>query len=66
MPRAAHHSAKRRVPFRYALRVSSLLICAVKNSGTRLAAFGVGVKSGVGYSSGVEERMISVFIGAAP
>src|SRR5713101_2052696 len=32
MPRASHHSAKRRVAFRYALRVWSLLICAVKNN----------------------------------
>ena len=40
--------ASRRVAFRYALRVWSLLICAVKNSRTRLAAWGVGVNSGAG------------------
>jgi hypothetical protein len=37
---AAHGRA-----FRYALRVWSLLICAVKHSRTRFAALGVGVKS---------------------
>src|ERR1039458_9949288 len=39
MPFSSHHWAKRRVAFRYALRVWSLLIWAVKNSSTRLAAF---------------------------
>ena len=52
MPRPSHHSAKRRVAFRYALRVWSLLIWAVKNSRTRFAAFGVGAKSGAGCSDG--------------
>jgi hypothetical protein len=33
---------------KHALRVWSLLIWAVKNSKTRFAAFGVGVKSGAG------------------
>ena len=45
---APHHSAKRRVAFRYALRVWRLLIWAVKNSRTRFAALGVGVNSGAG------------------
>ena len=45
---APHHSAKRRVAFRYALRVWPLLIWAVKNSRTRFAALGVGVNSGAG------------------
>ena len=52
MPRASHHSAKRRVAFRYALRVWSLLIWAVKNSSTRFAALGVGAKSGGGKHGG--------------
>src|ERR1039458_1655060 len=37
-----------------------LLNCAVKNSRTRCAAFGVGVNSEAGCSSGARERMISV------
>ena len=37
-----------------------LLICAVKNSRTRFAAFGVGVKSEAGSSSGAGERMVSL------
>ncbi len=51
MPFSSHYAAKRRVAFRYALRVWSLLTLAVKNSSTRLAvlgALGVGVKSGAG------------------
>ena len=48
MPCASHHSAKRRVAFRYALRVWPLLIWAVKNSRTRFAALGVGANSGAG------------------
>ena len=35
MPFSSHHAAKRRVAFRYALRVWSLLTWAVKNSRTR-------------------------------
>jgi hypothetical protein len=43
-----------------------LLIWAVKNSRTRLAAFGVGVKSGAGRSSATEERtMIAVLMSLA-
>jgi hypothetical protein len=48
MPFSFHHAAKRRVAFRYALRVWSLLIWPVKDSRTRLAALGVGAKSGAG------------------
>src|SRR5260221_11916044 len=58
----AHQAAKRRVALTYARRVWSLLICAVKNSRTRCAAFGVGVKSGAGRRSGEGARMISVVI----
>jgi len=36
---ASNHFANRRVVFRYAFRTWSLLICTVKNSSTRLAAF---------------------------
>ncbi len=56
MLRSPHHSAKRCVEFRYALRAWSLWIWAVKNSRTGLAAFGMGVNRGAGCSSAVEER----------
>jgi hypothetical protein len=48
MPFSSHQAAKRRVAFRYALRVWWLLIWPVKNSRTRFAALGVGVNSGAG------------------
>ena len=44
IPRASHQVANRRTAFRYALRVWSLLISVVKNSRTRFATLGVGVK----------------------
>ena len=42
------------------MRVWWLLICAVKDSGTRFAAFGVGVKSEADCSSGAGETTISL------
>ncbi len=36
-PLPSHHAAKRRVAFRYAFLVWSLLICAVENSSARFA-----------------------------
>ena len=52
MPRAAHHSAKRRVAFRYAFRVWSLLIWAVKNSRVR----GRGRCGGCHYGCAIQYR----------
>src|SRR5713226_8983779 len=40
MPRTSHHCAKRRVAFKYALRVWWLLIWAVKNSSNTLGGLG--------------------------
>lgn len=47
------------------MRVWSLLIWAVKNSSTRLAALGVGVNSVAGCNSSAGYRMISLFISCA-
>ena len=42
----------------------SLLICAVKNSSTRFAAFGVGANSGAGSTAGAEKGISAVVIRA--
>lgn len=49
-----------RVAFSYALRVWSLLICAVKSSTKRFAAFGVGAKSGAGRRAAKGEKVSAV------
>jgi hypothetical protein len=64
--RAAHHSEKRRVAFRYALRVWSLLYCAVKDSRTRFAVKGVGVNNATGNTGGAAGEGISSLISREP